>query len=651
MTATATRPVPAAERIRGAHACDRCCQMKVRCNGQTPCDHCKNISKACIYLAKKKRGPPKGCPARGGRKRLSETEPTLQQSVNSEKHDTTAPRDQPPSQAYTSPFQQSGGIHPLESFSSSSQHSVSWENPLRDRQTTPPSHSLHESTISSLLDIYLAFVHPHWPIIYLPLLRDLHELRGKEPLLFEVVLSVAAATYDQSIDQDSADSSNISFLSTKTSNQMVEYVRSQLLGNSIPRRIETIQALILISVVDLGYGRPSQAYQFGGIACRMAFDLGLHETNFERVPPHKKQEGLRVLWGCYILDKILSAVLQKPVMMRREDIDVAFPDTMERDEYDLWLSGPSRRFVSSRIYTGMEYAKVHCLSSFQAWANVMHILEQILGSVYSRRAMQERRGSSRQMYDAILARLDGELRLWKESLPAHLQWSNDHSGVGPHFLTLRAWYYACLLLLNRPRIPCFEVRRRGSNGAGEGGGGRGDKHTSSMNSGTEICKLAAEAICDIMETYEGTFRTRKIPSSWVYLIFQAATIHSSFSSTSQTHPIDYLSPERRESARRFDECIQWLSRISQTWTSASHHVDTLKSLEHVSALTRPATPVTNTMGIPRLLEYSLAAASSSSTSPTTVPDSNEAWQAFWNDMPASSEDANSWEHFGVLFAQ
>lgn len=593
------------QRTRSSRACFRCFAKKIRCDGQDTCNHCQQTNSECIYRPQKKRGPPKGCPPRGGVKQQQ------QRALSS-----------PSSSSYT--FKESN----LDASSSKSRDLK--PSPPLPRQVTQTergdvlvgslSTSLSRSLVDSLLDIYVAFIHPHWPIIYLPALRDLHDLETQEPILFDAILSVAATTYDQAVDKGFRSSHQVPlFDSLNTSNELMESAKKRIWQSKLEPRISTIHALMLLSVIDLGAGRSSEAYQLGGIACRMAFDMRLHEGDIEKGIYNK--EGLRVVWGCYILDKILAAVLQRPVTMRRENLDVPFPDTMERDEFDLWLTGAARRFVVGGVHPRMEHTKVHCLSSFQAWANVMYILEQILQNIYSRWAMQERKRGESWRYDEILVQLDRDLQRWRESLPPHLQWTNDHTGVGPHVLTLRAWYCACMLLLHRPRVPRMESSRD-----------RDRQMT--LLSGADICKRAATEICCIMEAYEETFRARKIPSSWVYLIFQAATIHSSFS-TPKANTNDLLSPARVESGERLQQCITWLDAIAQTWTSASHHVEILKGLEHASSVTRPASPA---IGMPRLLEYTMSP-------PASDYGREAAWEAFWNNMPTSSDDISLYQCF------
>jgi hypothetical protein len=610
---------------RGGRSCNRCTSRKIKCSGEDTCEQCVKSSTECIYRQTKKRGPPKGCPPRGGYKRNRSSPPA------------PSPPLHPPVSAEmlwdTSELHQPAAAHYANLSHNYNRDQEEWDEGMHQAGTSyqdsaspaSPLSTIPSSLKQSLIEIYLAFIHPHWPVIYLPRVRDLRNLETQEPILFEAIMAIAATTFDPAVDQKY----NLSFSPHVASVDMVESVRTKIWQDRLQPKLSTIQALILLTVLDLGYGRSSFAYQYGGIACRMALDMRLHEADCEKVVPEKVQERLRVIWACYILDKILAAVLQRPVMMRREDLDVPFPDIMERDEFDLYLAGPTRRFISEKAHPSMERTKVHCLSSFQAWANLMYILERILRNVYSRWAMHERKRGANLRYDETLAALDGDLQRWREELPSHLQWLNDHSGVGPHVLTLRGWYYASLLLLHRPRLPRLEETIREKAGA------------SAHLSGVDICKRAATQICCLMETYEGTFRVRKIPSSWVFLIFQGGIIHSSFSAPNG-RTSDHLSASRKESAYRLQQCIKWLGVMSKTWTSASHHVETLKDLQQTSSVTRPASPVH--IGMPRLLEDTLSA----------FPVNYEAsagWQAFWNEMPTSSEDVALWESFSVLFNQ
>ncbi|CDR99764.1 hypothetical protein [Sporisorium scitamineum] len=601
--------------------------------------------------------------------------------------------------------------------------------------------------LQRLLDIYITFVHPHWPIIYLPSIASLHSLRQTRPIVFEAILAVASNTFDAYLDSASQDdqqssipvlemlyaespqSTEPAYKSNELRDHFLQRVKARIFEGKFTQNIGTIQAAILVSVIELGCGNPSSAFQFGGIACRMALDMNLHrctaasacgrhddssdKSSNGRAEPHRSaaqlQERLRVFWACYIVDKILSTALDKPAQLRTAEIEADWPSVQEADEYDLWLNETTRKFVDKSQLPYLEGVKVHALSSFKAWAEVMAILERILEEVYSPQAKRDRhRTKGASDYEALL-RLNDRLANWRADLPPHLKWSgtwtspdllslastrrstaerkecDSHRGFPPQILTMRSWYCICLILLHRPRVPKLldSSRRRSSSSADETGlvGAEEQKDSMSKNgqkndaqsaaradlpsapanakgpelAGLDICNAAAKEVCDILHVYGSSFRIRKISSSWVYLIFQTATIHaalaasksvvvfkarqsSAWSRRGSILPPNELSsagtdgvplgdeadlhaagggdPEAhrvteaelegsselvKSSALYLAECVRYLKRIGPTWQSASHHVAVLRNLCIASAQARQLSP-----SMPYTLPYALA---------------------------------------------
>ncbi|CBQ71527.1 conserved hypothetical protein [Sporisorium reilianum SRZ2] len=596
--------------------------------------------------------------------------------------------------------------------------------------------------LQRLLDIYITFVHPHWPIVYLPSIASLHSLRHTRPVVFEAILAVASNTFDAYLDSASKDdqqssipvlemlyaespqSTEPAYKSNELRDHFLQRVKARIFEGKFTQDIGTIQAAILVSVIELGCGHTSSAFQFGGIACRMALDMNLHrctasspcssgfaghresgryndasdKTTNGRAEPHRSaaqfQERLRVFWACYIVDKILSTALDKPAQLRSAEIEADWPSVQEADEYDLWLNETTRKFVDKSQLPYLEGVKVHALSSFKAWAEVMAILERILEEVYSPQAKRDRRrtkGTSD--YEALL-RLNDRLAKWRADLPPHLRWSgtwtspellpsastrrstaerkecDPHRGFPPQILTMRSWYCICLILLHRPRVPRLlnRSRERSTSSADESAsvgaedqkdptGKRGQAAATRAGrvspfahdkgpelAGLDICNAAAKEVCDILHVYGSSFRIRKISSSWVYLIFQTATIHAALAASKSVvvfkarqssiwsrrgsvgppheqpptgtdsapiadeadlHAAGSGDPEAhrvteaelegsselvKSSALYLAECVRYLKRIGPTWRSASHHVAVLRNLCIASAQARPLSP-------------------------------------------------------------
>ncbi|TXT13246.1 hypothetical protein VHUM_00613 [Vanrija humicola] len=551
---------------------------------------------------------------------------------------------------------------------------------------------LSDEAIDGLLLIYETFIHPHWPVIYLPALRSLRALETQAPILFDAILAISAANSD--LTQSPAPVALGERITrgplSSLSETILESVRHRILASLYSNRsdLATVQALLIVSLQDLGYGRTSLAYQMGGIASRMAIDLGLHNVgptagaNGGVGDGRRKQEQCRTLWACFLLDKILAAALQRPPMLRLADIDAPRPSVMERDELDLWLSGGGQHFLKPQAAQAMECVKSHALSSFNSWCDIGIIVETVLDQVYrpaARRARAE--GVYSQQADEATMQIDAELRRWRANLPEHLQWRDEdgaagHANAGPHVLTLRGWYYTCMLLLHRPRVPYLQETYENDHDLDAIHALQRLQQPDPSSSlsdpfhrlpkGVDASRAAANGICSIMEAYESTFRIRKFPSSWVYLVFQAATVHAGLAShAGRARGNDHLnvhalSPLRVESIQRLEQCIRWLDDMSVTWASASSHVNILRNLSAVGAKTRPPSPQPDAAGsfdagqlitnnnTGRMLPPP-APDNMTGTAGGTANDIIDDWTLFWALMPAS-DDAGLWHSFNDMFA-
>lgn len=512
--------------------------------------------------------------------------------------------------------------------------------------------------IDDLLLVYETFIHPHWPMIYVPQLRSLRSLETYSPLVFDAVLAISAANSDLCENFGVNGSRNAGRSFAAACDMLTESLRSRILGNLNGRdyspSLQSVQALLMVALVDLGVGRTSLAYQMGGFACRMAVDLGLH-THSDDMRSRDSQERCRTLWATFILDKMLSAVQQRPAALRAVDIDAERPSIMERDEFDLWLSGGAQGLLQPRAREKMETVKSHTLSSFNSWIDVMATLEVILDQVYrpsTRRARMH--GHHVEGYEEVVVHIDAQLRKWRSELPPHLQWEDDsdtaHVDTGLHLLTARGWYHICMLLLHRPQVPFLDTAgspdgeyRLGEPGDPEGSRLRPETPLNfRLPNGAEASRHSATAICNIMEQYERTFRVRKFASSWVYLVFQAATVHAGLAAHGPGPGANHLSPPRADSLRRLEQCIRWLDTIAMQWSSASRHVEILRKLSAAGARTRPPSPAMEDPGY-------LALSGPDTFDPQTgeIPGMSQmdlnAWMLLWASMPTAGDDINLWQ--------
>ncbi|GMK54827.1 hypothetical protein CspeluHIS016_0114130 [Cutaneotrichosporon spelunceum] len=737
-------PTAPSERIRTLRACTACSARKVKCDGLDQCAACKKHGVQCVYVnSGKKRGPPKGAPARGGPKRRVVAPESMSPAVTGEAMpvgDMRPPASidrrlapmvrivTPPTVTTASPVtpldsileleadtlpdgmeSMMGGFNhghgllssptgqssavPLPQMTMSQAVPVTGACPPSASPSVGASAGLSDEQIDELLLLYETFIHQHWPIIYLPALRSLRSLETQSPLVFDAVLALSATNQDLGsivIGDSPGESLYVRGAYGVLSENLVESVRQRILSSLGACDLPTIQACILITLVDIGYGRMQFAYHMGGIACRMAIDLGLHTmrapAGVRTAPSRKEHEQYRTLWGCFVLDKVLAALLQRPPMMRSVVIDTPRPSTMERDELDLWLAGRASQYLHPAAVSVMECSKSHALTSFNAWIDIMVILEDILEHVYRPsecRARIENPETAGFHYDELVVGIDSALRAWRHDLPPHLQWEDGdptaHQCVGPHILTMRGWYYTCMLLVHRPRVPFLDPTTSPHNDAAEALSRM--SHSAAAPStpahkrlpkGIDASRDAASAICNVLEGYKHSFRVRKFPSMWVYMIFQAGTVHGGLAARSFPSPFEPelqlgVSPQRAESFQRLEQCISWLDQIGITWASASHHSEILRRISALGAKTRPPSPRDEmhpqgqgqSQGGPDPASvFTLVPSSATDTDQVHLQPSESgqsddllnSWMLFWAGMPTASDDLSLWQGFESMFA-
>ncbi len=317
--------------------------------------------------------------------------------------------------------------------------------------------------------------------------------------------------------------------------------------------IASIQTCWLLSLYSHGSGDLSRAWNFQNLASSMAVDMGLHrwpiyrpEIVQDRV---QRETRIRIIWHCYIVDKLLCAEMGRPVGLRAKDIDVPLLSETEEDEFELWSDQTEMHTVDQaggKPTTVTPARRLHAPSCLNWGVHLFKIVERILDEVHSlrRKATLRRQGK-----EQVLTDLDRQLTEWKEKLPAHLHLDDStNDGPFPSFFALNLWYYTARLLLHRPFIPQDEgvsLSKVLSN----------DSHRQST--------LAANTICDLLE---GSSRdiVDRLSTDLGYCLFTAAVM---FVFNARLPDAQVANDARR----RYGLCMQWLKKLADTWPAASAH--------------------------------------------------------------------------------
>ncbi|KAI9253399.1 fungal-specific transcription factor domain-containing protein [Phascolomyces articulosus] len=79
--------------------------------------------------------------------------------------------------------------------------------------------------------------------------------------------------------------------------------------------------------------RSSRAWMYSGMAVRMCLELGLHTTNYSsQMSQFDIELRKRVLWTCFVMDKLESCLTERPWMLRAKDIALEFPTPLPEDD-------------------------------------------------------------------------------------------------------------------------------------------------------------------------------------------------------------------------------------------------------------------------------------------------------------------------------
>ena len=296
----------------------------------------------------------------------------------------------------------------------------------------------------------------------------------------------------------------------------------------------------------------SQAGVLCGVAAAMAIDLQLHRKS-ERGTAIEGEIKSRLWWSIYVLEKMLSLEMNRPIILRAEEADAPFPSVNESDEFE-YSSTPLAPGSTS------EPLKLHTISSFHTSIRLCLIIENISRQVYSVTARNVIRFNPAKGEETRL-QLWAELQEWEndlESSPLRLDLTETLSS-GPVIVTnyvvsshtfsqshshKTQYMLSTTILLHRPFI---DLQQNDSH-----------DHFSAAADPLKVCITSANQICTILEKYSSFLKV--LPCDLVFPIFVAANIllrrwQLGESGSGMLRP-------------RLEQCIHWLNALGKSWKSA-----------------------------------------------------------------------------------
>ena len=250
------------------------------------------------------------------------------------------------------------------------EHSATADEGLKSLGSAPDARSsfmilesLGISSVSSqILALYFSQTHCWLPIVERHEVLRTHHLHSKKPRhvslidqesdLNAVRLAIMAYSYHQLSSSGMAPPASSEVPgSPPISEQLYDVVRSLIPSESEPAKIGHVQALIILTLINIGKDRWSSAWLLIGQAVRLAVDLKLHRSSSPS-SGDRRGRAKHIFLGCFLIDTMISAHLGRHPQLRTEDADAAGPlDEDGLEEWDLWTGNKQYPVRKHQIWT------------------------------------------------------------------------------------------------------------------------------------------------------------------------------------------------------------------------------------------------------------------------------------------------------------
>ncbi|RIA96158.1 fungal-specific transcription factor domain-containing protein [Glomus cerebriforme] len=311
--------------------------------------------------------------------------------------------------------------------------------------STIPSLSNPPPEISrQLLEKYFNHFHPYFPIINRGQLFKMMSSSNIEdqpsPLLLNAIYAIGAM-YPPPL-QDS----NSSLVFYDRARNLLDYF------TDVPR-LSTVQALILLCMVDQGKPSSYRPQTYSSMAIRMAQSMGLNRRNGAVYRGKGRQTKKLIWWGCFITDRLNSLANGDPLTINDKMCDIEFPSLDEVDDQDddNQSQQNSQQQNSSSSSTNYSSTYAQQINIFINFIRLSRIIGQIIEHLQSTSCIGM---PASWAHHAMINNFENSLFNWLRELPPFLQYtpSPQHMPLPGQIASLHMHHQTLFLILHYPYI-------------------------------------------------------------------------------------------------------------------------------------------------------------------------------------------------------
>lgn len=271
-----------------------------------------------------------------------------------------------------------------------------------------------------------------------------------------------------------------------TAERMYAHARVLIPNEEGALELGHVQALLILSVANIGMGHLGRAWSLVGQAVRAAIDLELDKELYPNQASKSKSRAVHVYLGCFVLDTMIAARLSRRPHIRANEIDHVGPiDEDGLEEWDPWTDCLSVR----RGNSGSSRIPSSILSTFNRLIQVLRILNEAICSF----------GNSN--YLQLSKTLQEKLHLWSQSqssplyLDSSAMNSDRYLSLLPHHHHLHTAYFTTLA-----------KSQLLANGCGR------------ESVDLEPCAKSARHITELIKQHSHTFGLLIVPPTYEYFV-------------------------------------------------------------------------------------------------------------------------------------